>query len=30
MHHLLAKFGMHNRSELRQALTSWDFSAWDK
>jgi DNA-binding CsgD family transcriptional regulator len=30
MHHLLAKFGMHNRGELRQALAGWDFSAWEK
>ncbi len=29
MRNLLAKFGMHNRSELRQALADWDFRAWD-
>ncbi len=29
MRNLLAKFDMHSRAELRQALSEWDFSAWD-
>lgn len=30
MRNLLAKFDMHSRSDLRQALADWDFSAWDQ
>jgi DNA-binding CsgD family transcriptional regulator len=28
LRHILSKFGMHSKTELRQALTDWDFSAW--
>lgn len=27
---ILNKFGLHNRSDLRQVLSDWDFSAWDE
>ena len=30
MHNVLAKFNMRSRSDLRQALSDWDFSAWDQ
>jgi len=27
---VLIKFGLRNRSDLRQVLADWDFSAWDR
>lgn len=27
---VLYKFSLHNKQELRQSLTGWDFSAWGK
>ncbi len=30
MRHLLSKFGLRNRSELRQVLADWDFDAWER
>ena len=26
---ILAKFGMHSKAELREALSDWDFSEWE-
>ena len=28
LRHVLHKFGLHNRDELRQVLSSWDFASW--
>jgi DNA-binding NarL/FixJ family response regulator len=28
MRHVLHKFGVHNREELRQLLSGWDFAGW--
>ncbi len=28
MHSVLYKFNLHSKSELRQSLSNWDFSAW--
>ena len=30
MRNLLAKFRLHTKAQLRQALFDWDFSAWEK
>lgn len=29
VHNILAKFGLRSKTELRQALDEWDFSAWE-
>ena len=30
VHHLLAKFDLHRKADLRVTLSGWDFSAWEK
>lgn len=30
VHHILAKFGLRSKAELRQALEEWDFSDWER
>ncbi len=30
VHNLLAKFNLHTKTELRQLLADWDFSAWER
>ena len=30
LHNAMLKFNLHSRSELRQRLADWDFSAWER